>query len=310
MGGTPQFVFRNGQRLTLWMLYIINLLDRDLFALFGVHVIVSSAIRTYEEQKRIFLERYVTAGNIRGRRVYDTRVWNGVRYYRISSAGTVAVPGSSNHEIQGTKAAVDLRDTGGDAGITVRTSARGRWIRQNAHKYGLVASGDGFQEGWHFDILNIFRTPPTAPAGGSSSKGIQVKHYHVEDATCKASGRKLSPGNGIWLNKNRNAPVSQATNIAGGVGPYIITQHVYATGTPGDSILVALYWDNTKTSGAHSGHYIERMVFDEQGLIQRSVTSQRAVAKGFAVYGRLVAPETNKGPVNVTRFDTDAYLFI
>ena len=168
MGGYVE-VWRDGARLTLWMLYVITLLDADLYRMFGVHVLVSSAIRTYADQERIFRQRYVTAANVKGRRVYDTRVWNGVRWYRISSAGTVAVPGTSNHEIQGTKAAVDLRDTGKDAGITVATSARGKWIRKWCRDKGLlIASGDGFREGWHFDVPGIFRTPPTIPSGGGS----------------------------------------------------------------------------------------------------------------------------------------------
>ncbi len=173
MGGAIQYVYLNGQRLTAWMLYVITLLDGDLFQAFGVHAIVTSAIRTYAEQEAIFRERYVTAGNVNGRKVYDTRVWNGVRWYRISAAGTVAVPGTSNHEIQGDKAAVDIRDTGSDAGITVASSARGRWIRDWARRTGLlIASGDGFGEGWHFDVPGIFRTPPSGGGGSSSSDPV------------------------------------------------------------------------------------------------------------------------------------------
>ena len=125
------FVWRDGQRLTPFMKQQIDRLDADFFARWGLRIIVSSGIRTYEEQKKIFLERYVLAGNINGRKVYDTRVWDGKTWYRISSAGTVAPPGSSNHEIQGNKAAVDIRDTGADAGVTVKNSARGQWIRAN-----------------------------------------------------------------------------------------------------------------------------------------------------------------------------------
>ncbi len=155
------FVWRDGQRLTAWMFYVITLLDRDMLRLFGVHVIVTSAIRTYAEQERIFRERYVTAGNVNGRRVYDTRWWNGVLWYRISSAGTVAVPGTSNHEIQGNTAAVDLRDTGSDGGIATMGSYRSNWLRANAGAYGLIPSGFGFGEAWHYDIPNIWAVPPT-----------------------------------------------------------------------------------------------------------------------------------------------------
>lgn len=306
------FVWRDGSRLTPYMEYQINCLDRDLRANFGVGVLVSSGIRIPQEQIDIFLQRYVTAGNIRGRKVYDTRVWRGVRYYRISSAGTVAVPGTSNHEIQGSKAAVDLRDTGADAGITVASSKRGRWIRQNAWRYGLVASGDGFGEGWHFDVLNIYNAVPGAPAGGTNPKGVTVIQYHREDGTARSkSYRTLKPGDAFWLNTLAGAATSQATNLAGGIGPTIFTLHVYAHGgTPGDAIDVQLYWDQTKTEGPHSGHYTERMVFDKNGVINSSVTSQRALGSGDAVYGQLRAPSTNKGTFVVSVFDSDAWLIV
>jgi len=163
------WVFRDGQRLTAWMLYQINRLDAMMYSLFGVHVIVSSGLRTYAEQVAIFLDRYVTAGNVRGRKVYDTRVWNGVRYYRISAAGTVAVPGTSNHEVQGNDGAADLRDTGRDAGIASGGNARANWLRAHAHEFGMVAEGYNFREPWHYKFLDIFRTPPGAPAGGGAT---------------------------------------------------------------------------------------------------------------------------------------------
>ena len=169
------FVERDGQRVTPWMAYCIDRLSADMHSLFGVWVRVRSAIRTYEDQKRIFLERYVTAGDVRGRRVYDTRWWNGRLWYRISSAGTVAVPGTSNHEIQGSKAAVDLYDTGSDGGIATMGSARSNWLRANAWKYGLVASGFGFGEAWHYDVLNIFNAVPGKPAGGGTSTPANPK---------------------------------------------------------------------------------------------------------------------------------------
>lgn len=309
MGGTPDFVWRDGSRLTPYMFYQIERLNADLKSLFGVEVRVSSGIRVPQEQIDIFLERYVTAGNINGRRVYDTRVWRGVRYYRISSAGTVAVPGTSNHEIQGSKAAVDIRDTGGDAGITVASSRRGRWIRENAWRYGLVASGDGFGEGWHFDILNIWNAVP----GGSTTppKGRTVTHYHREDATSRARYRELQPGNSFWLNTVDKAATSQATNVAGGIGLTVFALHVYAHGgTPGDAIDVQLYWDQTKTDGPHSGHYTERFVFDKEGIINGNVSYIRGLAAGDAVYANMRAPKTNKGNFKVSVFDSDAVLIV
>ena len=161
------FVSRNGSRLTPYMYYQIERLNADVKRLFGVEVIVSSGIRLAQEQIDIFLQRYVTAGNVRGRHVYDTRVWRGVRYYRISSAGTVAVPSTSNHEIQGTSAAVDLRDTGSDGGLATWGSARSNWLRANAHRYGMVPEGFNFNEAWHYKMLNIYSA---VPSGGGGDK--------------------------------------------------------------------------------------------------------------------------------------------
>lgn len=203
VGGTPAYAYRDGQRLTLWMLYVIALLDADLFRAFGVHVLVTSAIRTYAEQEAIFRARYVTAGNVRGRKVYDTRMWNGVRWYRISAAGTVAVPGFSNHEIQGTKAAVDIRDTGSDAGITSKNSTRGRWLREWCRRTGLlIASGDGFGEGWHFDVPGIFRTPPALPAGTAVTANVTATvtpdQSKEDDIMASIPPLGTSDGKTIW----------------------------------------------------------------------------------------------------------------
>lgn len=166
------YIWRDGSRLTPWMNYQIDRLDHDFFNIWGCHIKVTSGIRLYDEQVAIFLARYVLAGDIRGRRVYDTRVWQGRRYYRISSAGTVAVPSTSNHEIQGTNAAVDLRDTGSNAGVSVMGSARANWLRANAWRYDMEPEGYNFNEAWHYKTRNIFNTPPNnAPAGGG---GVQI----------------------------------------------------------------------------------------------------------------------------------------
>lgn len=158
------FVSRDGARLTPYMFWQIERLNFDLKRLFGVEVKVTSGIRLAQEQIDIFLQRYVTAGNVRGRRVYDTRVWNGIRYYRISSAGTVAVPSTSNHEIQGTNAAVDLRDTGNSAGIATAGSPRANWLRANAWRYDMEPEGYNFNEAWHYKVRNIFNAVPGQPA--------------------------------------------------------------------------------------------------------------------------------------------------
>lgn len=216
MGGTIDYVWRDGARLTAWMLYVILVLDADLFRAFGVHVIVTSAIRTYAEQEAIFRARYVTAGNVNGRKVYDTRIWKGVRWYRISSAGTVAVPGTSNHEIQGTKAAVDIRDTGSDAGITVASSKRGKWIRKWCRDRGLlIASGDEFGEGWHFDVPNIFRIPPTPPAPTPNPEPDPEPEEEDDDMPKNSGTLYLSPAD---KPRTQQRQVLLISNLGSGLG--------------------------------------------------------------------------------------------
>lgn len=320
----PEYVDWKGVRVTPYMAYQLTRLDNDFYRKFGLRIGATSGIRLGLEQKDIFLRRYVTAANIRGRKVYDTRVWNGVRYYRISSAGTVAVPGTSNHEVQGTNAAVDLYDTGSDAGITSKNSVRGRWLRANEKNYDMEPEGDSFNEGWHHKMKNIFRAVPK-PSGGSSTpakptKGVKVTHYFRDDGKARRTTKKnnqivvvgvdLAPGSGYWLNSSATASGSQATNIVGGVGEYQFTTHVYAQGEPGDVLILTLFWDDTRTSGPHSGHFVQHIEANRFGDIYENTPFAREVRAGYAVYARLEAHPRNKGPVKVTRFATDALLFL
>lgn len=162
MGGI-EYVYRNGQRLTPWMAHCLDLLDRDLFNLFGVHAYCTSGIRTHQEQIDIFLDRYRLQASGSGK-YNDVRWWRGRRYVRVSGLGTVAPPGESNHEIQlNYYGAMDLADTGG-AGIGTMGSERSNWLRANAAAYGLEPEGFKFKEAWHYRVPDIFRTPPAPPA--------------------------------------------------------------------------------------------------------------------------------------------------
>ena len=209
------YVYRDGSRLTPWMLYCVDRFSQAMYNAFGERILVTSGIRTYEDQKRIFLKRYVRRADVRGRKVYDTRWWNGALWYRIDPVGTVRQPGLSNHEVQGSRAAVDLRDTGRDAGISKWGSARANWARANAHKYGLVPSGYGFSEAWHFDIPDIFRTPPAAPAGGSSSKPATPKP-NPNPVTPEEEEDDMPKNSGVWYKKDKNTYMYLVFNTGSG----------------------------------------------------------------------------------------------
>ena len=167
MGGTIDYIYRDGSRLTPWMFYVIERANREFEARFGCELLVTSGIRFNSEQRAIFLSKYrlqfVGTGPFG-----DVRWWQGRRYVRHVGGGTVAAPGKSNHEIRGSLGAVDLRDSGRDAGVSKGNNPRADWLRANATRLGLIPSGYGFGEPWHYDIPDIFRTPPAAPAGGNS----------------------------------------------------------------------------------------------------------------------------------------------
>ncbi len=159
-----KFVYRDGSRLTPWMLYCVNRASDALYEQFGERILVTSGIRTHQEQINEFTR--VFRPQATGNGPYnDVRWWNGTRYVRHVGGGTVAVPGTSNHEIQPMgggkyRGAVDLRDTGNDPGIATGNNPRANWFRANQHKWGLTPEGYSFGEPWHSAIDNIYQTPP------------------------------------------------------------------------------------------------------------------------------------------------------
>lgn len=155
MGGAAVgdfWVWRDQARMTPAMALDWDALAAEFYAVWGVHLLGSSGVRTDEEQLAIWYERYTLTPN--GRRVYDTRWWQGRLWYRISSAGTVAQPKTSNHQIDvasGRRGAVDVRDSGGDPGVTRFGTARNDWLRANAPRFNFNSDeGVWVNEAWHY----------------------------------------------------------------------------------------------------------------------------------------------------------------
>ena len=170
----------------------------------------------------------------------------------------------------------------------------------------------GIDEPWHYIDLDPWAAVPAGDTGSAANldKETEVKTYRKQDATARAGGRTVKPNAAFWLNTTKGASASKATNLVGGIGAYSISPHIYATGTPGDVLEVVLAWDDTKTVAPHSMHYTERITVDKDGFIRANREFKRDVKAGEAVYARLRASKTNKGPITVTVFDADAYLFL
>lgn len=116
--------------------------------------------RSDQAQVDVFLARYVLGEQIRGRRVYDIRKWEGRTYYRISPAGTVAAP---------SRLAPHVRGVAADLGTPYnnRNTAAHKRLQQLAPGLGLDWAGRHFAEDWHWETN---RGP--GPAGIIDEKGF------------------------------------------------------------------------------------------------------------------------------------------
>jgi len=152
VGGVVAWVWVNQARMTAAMAQDFRAMAAEFRRVFGVLLLGTSGVRTDQEQEAIFRERYVPSNQVNGRKVYDYRWWRGVLWARISSAGTVAAPGTSNHQIAaGRRGAVDLRDSGNDPGVTRFGTRRNKWLQANAPRWGFNADeGRNVGEAWHY----------------------------------------------------------------------------------------------------------------------------------------------------------------
>ena len=206
---TPKYVMRDGSRLTPYMNHLIEKLDADFYKKFKLHILVTSGIRTHEEQTKEFLRVFRPQASGNGP-FNDVRWWNGTRYVRWIAGGTVAQPGTSNHEIQGTRGAMDLRDSGDSPGITMHNNERSNWLKANASKYGLIAEGYNFDEPWHYEVANIFLSVPEddMPLSNDDIKKIAKAVWEYQVATQDENGKvqkKTFPAWGFISSTNAQA---------------------------------------------------------------------------------------------------------
>ncbi len=178
-----QYTERNGQRIEVNVAADFDRMNAAFQRDTGCTLYVTSGTRTSAEQEAIFRARYVLSGQVNGRRVYDTRWWNGQLWYRISNAGTVAVPRTSNHEENGPNGprSIDIRDSGSNAGVTVRGSARDKWMEAHAGEFNFENEGYKFGEAWHKtnrgNIGAVTPIPPVSPPSQRPNPWSVVKGW-------------------------------------------------------------------------------------------------------------------------------------
>ena len=160
------YVKRDGERVETHVAAAFDRLEKAFTRAFpGLGLIVASGTRTRAEQAELY------------------RLWQAGR------GNLAAAPGYSNHEESGPAGprALDVWDTGRDAGVTVAGTKRANWLRANAPKFGFNPAGYGFArvEPWHIEY--------TGPLSGGGVKHVTVSRP-VKDIQ-KLVGAKPD---GIW----------------------------------------------------------------------------------------------------------------
>ena len=141
---------------------------------------VSNSYRPYEDQQRIFLQRYRTYRKFPGQR---GRHWNG-RYWYHWTSSVAAAPGTSNH---GDGLAVDI----------VTDSARHRWLLRNADRFGWSWEIDS--EKWHI-VYWAGDGVPKAVLDYERHLGVQVPPTKVDPSSTQGSiAMMITFGWFVWL---------------------------------------------------------------------------------------------------------------
>ncbi|AVR56763.1 endolysin [Microbacterium phage Elva] len=144
------YVIIDGQRVEVNIARQYRFMEAEFQRVFpGIDLIISSATRTRAEQDRLYYG------------------W----IHRLPGFNLAAPGGQSNHEEYGPigPIALDLRDSGSNAGVTVIGSARSNWLAANSGRWGFTNAGHYFnpREGWHYEGRGIkiggsaVFTPPT-----------------------------------------------------------------------------------------------------------------------------------------------------
>jgi len=138
-----EYTTRDGERVEVNVAARFDQMAAEFQRAFGLTLHVNSGTRTRAEQERLYYG------------------W----INRLPGYSLAAAPGQSYHEESGPQGprALDLRDSGNDAGVMTIGTRRNSWVRDNGPRWGFTSSGLTFNppEGWH--VHNVW------PIGGSST---------------------------------------------------------------------------------------------------------------------------------------------
>lgn len=142
---------------------------------------------------------------------------------RLPGYSLAAPPGKSYHEESGPQGprALDIYDSGTDAGVTVVGSRRNNWIRDNAPRFGFTLSGLTFtpKEGWHIHYTGTLGAAPAGSAGGQWPARARYGEAWVVAAQKKLSAMGLYSGDLDGKDGPDAQAGTKALQAAGGLAP-------------------------------------------------------------------------------------------
>lgn len=198
------YTTRDGQRVEVTVAAAFDKMAADFRAATGCSLHVTSGTRTRAEQQRLY------DGWIR----------------RLPGFNLAAPPGQSNHEESGPRGprALDLRDSGNDAGVTVIGSKRSNWLAANCNRSGFTPAGHSFnpREGWHYEYTGAIgggggavsgNWPARARYGEAWVRSIQTKANRL-GASLAVDG-KDGPATQKWVRSFQASNGLEPDGIAG-----------------------------------------------------------------------------------------------
>ena len=197
----------------------------------GYTLLITSGYRTYAQQKSLY-DRW-RAGTFK--------------------APSVARPGTSLHE---SGRALDIRDSGSDAGVTVAGNVRSNWIRNNAAKYGFQPNGYNFGEPWHIE----YQGNPWSTTGSSSTSTTNYNPNGYDKNYIKGV-QQLLIQNGYSVGKS-GADSIMGKDTFNAVVEFQKANGLVPDGIPGSKTLNALSQPKSKVTSVEKLQKAVRSVVD------------------------------------------------
>ena len=289
------FVWRDGSRFTPRMLYDFERLAAAFAAEFpGFRLFATSALRLHSEQVALFLERFVVQSTGVGP-FGDVRWWDGRRWVRVRGPGTVAPPGTSNHEFESTGyGAVDVRDNGKDPGVTIAGNARSNWMRANCSRFNFEPEGYQFREPWHLKYVGPLWAGVPGGAGDGTGGAVAPPTDDDDDDT---EGQDMN-NSGFWYSDTGSAgPTDTVVYLI--ANPVSGWWHEYSNG-PGLGPMPGGY--NNGVAAAFRTGSFQRITASHARTIRRSLDALRS-----RVVDGSLRVEINAGDLGYSLDDPTSY---